>query len=198
MQLARGDFKSSAGPATPCAKSPQPRFLHTHLRVRLRPGFPRQGVLLRHIFAPAAGSFWWLLGPNHVGVKLDTVGFDPLDLLAPHVLVGTGCGWGVPANVSGPCPVPDRAVQGHPEPGRCGLVPGDAAEAGRRSEWEGGFAAALSAFASSVGVNRQSWEKEEEKGSELLRSPLPSPLAAAISLRLCIGLGRMELGNTTT
>lgn len=39
----------------------------------------------------------------------------------------------------------------------------------------GGFAAALSALTSSVGVNRRSWGKEEEKGSDLLRSPRCAP-----------------------
>lgn len=126
------------------------------------------------------------------------VGLDPLDLFAQHILVGTGCGWGVTTDVSGPSPVPDPTVQGNPEPRHWGLVPGGAGGTRRCLEREGGFAAALSAFASSVGVNRRSRGIEEEKGSELLRSPLPSPLAAAISLRLCIGLRRMELGNTTT
>lgn len=128
-------------------------------------------------------------------MKLGAVGLDPLDPLHGH-WVPLGCHHRCVSSL--PCPSPGCAVV--PRAWAFGVsalqTPVMLVEAGRCGR--GGFAAALGVFASSVGVNRQSWGKEEEKGSDLLHSPLPSPLAASISLRLCIGLRRMELGNTAT
>lgn len=45
-------------------------------------------------------------------MKLDVVGLDPLDLLAQHVLVGTGCLLGATTNALAPCPVQSPLCSG--------------------------------------------------------------------------------------
>lgn len=56
-----------------------------------------------------------------------------------------------------------------------------------------GFAATIHVFASSVGVNIAMGAKRRRRARTS-----PTPSAAVISLRLCIGLPRVKQGNTTT
>lgn len=181
---------------TLCKESRAGLSAHRRTCVRLRPGLGDKA------FSPVTSSrqqqvvFGRPSGPAQVDVKLDEVGLDPLDLLAQHVLVGTGCFWGATTDALAPSP-------------RCAVVP---------RAWAFG----VSALQTPVMLVRQgdaqggredlqplsahspaAWELTGEVGGKRrkIRSPpLPPavPLGCCDFIELCIGLRRMELGNTTT
>jgi len=90
--------------------------------VRLRPGLGGKAFCSVTSLHQQQVVFSRPSGPAEVDVKSDLVGLDPLELLAQHVLVGTGCLWGATIEVLAPVP----AVRWSPDPGRLELAPSKA------------------------------------------------------------------------